>query len=110
MQTTTALDNSLLQQWLIERAEVSSIEENLRTKGFDPELVTGYVKEYKRIRYARRLYKGFLFLGAGAFIGFVSCILSLTNPIPSLYNFFLYGFISIAMALIFIGLYLVFEG
>jgi hypothetical protein len=45
----------------------------------------------------------------GAFTGFISCVLSLINPIPELYGIFLYGLTSLAIILALIGLYLLLE-
>jgi len=39
----------------------------------------------------------------------MSCVITLANPVPSLYNFVLYGCTSIAIITIVIGLYLVIE-
>ena len=39
----------------------------------------------------------------------ISCVLSLTNPVPELYYAILYGFTSAAILVIFIGLYFIFE-
>ena len=52
---------------------------------------------------------GFICLGIGAMTGFISCVLTLTNPVPELYNVILYGLTSVAVTIIFIGLYFVFE-
>jgi hypothetical protein len=48
-------------------------------------------------------------MGSGAFLGFLSCVLTLINPVPELYNLILYGLTSIAIIIIVLGLYLVFE-
>ena len=58
---------------------------------------------------AKKQFMGFVFMAVGAFLGFVSCVLSLINPIPELYNVILFGLISIAIIVIFIGMYCVFE-
>jgi len=58
---------------------------------------------------ARRQAKGFICMGIGAILGFISCVMTLVNPIPALYDIILYGLTSIAIIIIFIGLYLVFE-
>ncbi|KYP16304.1 hypothetical protein [Flavihumibacter sp. CACIAM 22H1] len=58
---------------------------------------------------AKRQFAGFLLMGIGAFIGFISCVLSLLNPIPELYNLILYGLTSVAIVVALIGLYLVLE-
>lgn len=52
---------------------------------------------------------GFTMLVAGAVLGFISCVLTLTNPVPSLYYWILYGVTSTAVLLISWGLYYVFE-
>jgi hypothetical protein len=58
---------------------------------------------------AIRQKRGFAFAGGGAVLGFISCVLSLTNPVPELYDVILYGLTSVAIILIFIGLYFIFE-
>jgi hypothetical protein len=63
----------------------------------------------KKMRYARRRWNGFLCMALGGFLGFVSCVLSLTNPFPELYYVILYGLTSIAILIVFWGFYLVFE-
>ena len=45
----------------------------------------------------------------GAFLGFASCLLSILNPVPDLYYHVLYGLTSIAIAVVFVGLYCIFE-
>ncbi len=52
---------------------------------------------------------GFLLLGIGAFVGFLSCVLTMLDFAPELRGFMLYGLTSLALVLIFIGLYFVFE-
>lgn len=56
-----------------------------------------------------RQRNGLKFLAIGAFVGFISCILSILNPVESIYHINLYVCPSIAVALIFYGLYLIFE-
>ncbi|MFZ7113883.1 MAG: hypothetical protein ACO1G9_00795 [Bacteroidota bacterium] len=58
---------------------------------------------------AIRQKRGFSFTATGAVLGFISCVLSLTNPVPELYYIILYGLTSIAILLIFVGLYFIFE-
>jgi hypothetical protein len=48
-------------------------------------------------------------MGLGAFLGFISCVLSLTNPIPELYNVILFGLTSVAILIIVVGMYFLFE-
>lgn len=57
----------------------------------------------------KKQFNGFFCMGLGAFLGFISCVLSLTNPIPELYNVILYGLTSIAILIIVVGMYFLFE-
>jgi hypothetical protein len=57
----------------------------------------------------KRQTNGFICMGVGAFLGFISCMLTVINPVPALYYYILYGLTSISITIIFIGLYLVFE-
>ena len=52
----------------------------------------------------------FVFLAVGAVMGFISCLLTIINPVPSLYGVILYGLTSVAIILIMMGLYYLFEG
>jgi hypothetical protein len=58
---------------------------------------------------AKRQFNGILLMVIGAFTGFISCVLSLINPIPEFYGIFLYGLTSLAITLALIGLYLLLE-
>jgi hypothetical protein len=109
MSYTASVSPALLQQWLAENHDTDTIREKLSVLGFNDEAITTHIKEYKKIRHAKRLVTGFICMGAGAFLGFVSCVLTIINPIPELYNWILYGLTSIAITIIFVGLYFVFE-
>lgn len=110
MSAITSFDESILQQWINEKLKPLDVEEKLIKFGFGQEEVARYTKEFKKLRYIKRQFKGFIVLGIGAFLGFVSCTLTLVNPIPSLYYYILYGLTSIALVFIFFGLYYIFEG
>ncbi|HRI40258.1 MAG: hypothetical protein KBA16_09495 [Bacteroidia bacterium] len=64
----------------------------------------------QRLKRAKQQNLGFILAGIGAVLGFISCVLTLWNPIPSIYDLVLYGLTSIAILVIFAGLYLIFEG
>lgn len=57
----------------------------------------------------KRGKKGLNCLLIGAFLGFISCVLSIINPVPDLYYHILYGLTSVAITVIFVGLYCIFE-
>jgi len=109
MSYTTTVHREWLQQWMADKREPHTIEEELRLLGLGAEHIEGHLSEYKKLRHSKRLTTGFIWLAIGAFLGFVSCVLSLTNPFPALYFWILYGLTSVAIALIFVGLYFIFE-
>jgi hypothetical protein len=103
------IDNALLRQWNLSSLEPRAIEAELSAKGMDAETINAYVDAYKKFKIARKQFVGFFCMGLGAFLGFVSCVLSLTNPIPELYNLILFGLTSVAILIIVIGMYFLFE-
>ncbi len=109
MSETTTIDHAKLQKWIHEHKEAEHIQEDLTKEGFDEETIELYLKEFKKQYYAGRQKIGFRFLLIGAFMGFVSCLLSITNPFPSLYEVILYGLTSLSICVIFVGLYYLFE-
>jgi hypothetical protein len=104
-----AIDPSVLQQWVSSKLDPSVVEEKLRTMGLDSESISTELKVYKRLCNAKKQFMGFAFMAVGAFLGFISCVLSIINPIPELYNLILFGLTSVAIIVIFIGMYCVFE-
>jgi thiol:disulfide interchange protein len=65
--------------------------------------------EAKRQLNAQKQFKGFIFMAVGAFIGFMSCVLTIAQVFPQWYSFILYGLTIIGITLAFIGLYFVLE-
>jgi hypothetical protein len=63
----------------------------------------------KKEIYAARQSKGVKLMIAGAILGFFSCVITMTNPIPELYGIILYGLTSLAICIICLGMYFVFE-
>ena len=109
MPDTPSVSRAILQQWIADKLDVQKIRENLQALGWDEDTVNAYLKEFKKVKYAKKQSRRFICLATGAFPGFVSCVLALTNPVPDLYNWFLYGLTSVAITIICIGLYSVFE-
>jgi hypothetical protein len=103
------VDKETFQQWIITKQKPEAIEKELRKKGFDIDTINANLKEYKRLHNAKRQFTGFICMGVGAFLGFISCVLAILNPVAELHNFFLYGLTSVAVIIVFIGLYFVFE-
>ena len=99
----------IIQQWVADNLDLQKVEKNLQALGYDEELINENLKEFKRAKFAKRQFSGFVYLGVGAFWGFLSCVLTLINPIPELYNWILFGLTSISILLICLGLYKLFE-
>lgn len=107
--TTTTIDPGTMQQWIAHKHDLETVRAQLTALGLDEATIAVHLKEFKRIKNTRKQFIGFICLGVGAFLGFISCVLSLTNPIPELFNIILYGLTSVAIAVICAGLYFVFE-
>lgn len=109
MTANITIDENTLQQWNNDNLAHEAVAELLQNKGFDTDTIATYVKAYKRLRNSKKQFNGFLFTGLGAFLGFLSCVLSIINPVPELYTVFLFGLTSVAILVICYGLYLIFE-
>ncbi len=109
MSYTFSVDASTIQQWLNAKLKPEAVEKELQEKGLDATDIETHLKTFKRLRNAKRQFTGFVCMGVGAFLGFVSCMLSVFNPIPELYNVILYGLTSVAILIICWGMYFVFE-
>ncbi len=110
MSTTATIDQATLQQWLTEKLDMQAVESRLQSLGLDAETIRQCLKDYRKCCIAKRQFTGFVFLAAGAVMGFISCLLTIINPVPSLYGVILYGLTSVAIILIMMGLYYLFEG
>jgi hypothetical protein len=107
--TLDPLSVAQMQQWIAENVAEQKVEEKLISMGYPEDVVAVRMIELKKQKLARRQASGFIWSGLGAFLGFVSCALTIINPIPEIYYWILYGLTSIAILIICRGLYLVFE-
>jgi hypothetical protein len=109
MPYSATVDNALLQQWHMSRLEPKAVEMELESRGVDRETITEYLDAYRKFKIEKKQFVGFFCMGLGAFLGFISCVLSLINPIPELYNVILFGLTSVAILIIVVGMYFLFE-
>lgn len=109
MEKVITIDDELVSKWIDAKLSPVDIQKQLEQQGFSEETIAMYVREYKKRRYAGRRFNGFICAAIGALLGFLSCLLSIFNPIPELFNIILFGLTSIAILIIFFGLYLLFE-
>lgn len=109
MSYTASFDTATIQQWVASKLEPQSAAAELLSKGFDETTIAAYLKEYRRIRNAKKQFNGFVCIAVGAVLGFISCVLTLANPFPELYNVILFGLTSVAILIICLGMYFLFE-
>ena len=102
-------DSTTIQQWVTSKLEPAAVEKELQARGLNEAAIATHLKAYRRLRNAKRQFNGFICMGLGAFLGFLSCILTVLNPVPELYNIILFGLTSVAILIICLGMYLVFE-
>ncbi|MEN9568956.1 MAG: hypothetical protein RL172_187 [Bacteroidota bacterium] len=106
---TNVIDATIIQQWIAGRMQPAAIREQLQQQGLDEASIDACLREYKKLRNAKRQTAGFFFTALGAVTGFISCLLTILNPFPDLYNVILFGLTSVAILLICYGLYCIFE-
>lgn len=109
MSSAISIDAVTIQQWLTAKLEPEAVEKELLERGLDEATISMHLKTFKRLRNAKRQVTGFICMGLGAFLGFISCMLTVFNPFPELYNVILYGLTSVAILVICLGMYFVFE-
>lgn len=109
MSTPTTVDKAVLRRWVEQKRTIDQFQQQMASMGYDASSIKDHLDVFKKLRYQKRRWNGFLCMGIGAFTGFISCLLSLSNPFPELYYVILYGMTSLAILIIFLGLYFVFE-
>jgi hypothetical protein len=109
MPETIAFDDNICRELLSSKLSAPSMEQALLKKGILAEHIADYLKEIKRIKNAKRRSTGFVCMAAGAFLGFLSCVLSITHAIPGMFEFIFYGLTTMAVCIVVLGLYYVFE-
>lgn len=109
MPYTVPVNTNSIEQGVINKPDLQTVKAELLSKGTDAESISSHNSEYKRLKNSKRQFTGFCCTGLGAFLGFISCILSILNPVPELYNLILFGLTSVAILIVFYGLYCLFE-
>lgn len=109
MGETLKIEKSKLNKWHLNNLSDEAIELELSNEGIPSDYILEYLKAYKKLRIEKRQSTAFLFLVCGAFIGFLSFLIAITNIAPEFHAINLYGVTSLAGIIIFIGLYFLFE-
>jgi len=89
--------------------ERKEILEELKNQQLSPEEITSVWENYSRYRIDHRNTMGWLWMGIGGFMGLVSCVLTMLEPMPAMRGVFMYGLTSVAVAIALYGCYLVME-
>lgn len=110
MSTTLALQPELLQQWMRERATPQTIRTYLQAQEADEKTIEAYLSEFKQKCSYARLCRGFICLAAGAFIGFLSFLLTFLEAVPAeWYAMSFFGLTTVGISVICLGLYYLLE-
>lgn len=107
--SSVQLNTTIIQQWIAEKLDAEGVKDKLASMGYDEETVSLHLNEFKKLRNGKRQFAGFVCLAAGSLLGFISCVLTVFNPVPELYNLILFGLTSVAILIIFLGLYYLLE-
>ena len=109
MPYTSTIPMEQLDSWLHEQKSLKFVKDQLELSGMPLELQNEMYQQYRKMRTAKRQWRGFVCLGIGAFLGFFSCFLTLIEAFPSLNSLILYGITGVGVCIIFNGLYNIFE-
>lgn len=108
----TEMDNDIelkIRTWVEKKFNISEVEAELKASGLDEETIEANLRAFKKQKNAGKHLNGIICVIVGAVLGFLSCLLAILNPIPELFNIFLYGVTPVAILILFAGLYLLFE-
>ena len=103
------LKPSYVQDWLASNFTPQDIEIELKKKGFEETAILEHIKEFKKEKNAKKQIRGFFLMGFGAFLGFLSCVLTLSQAFPQFYDAILYGLTFVGVSIVMYGMYIVFE-
>jgi multidrug transporter EmrE-like cation transporter len=107
MNSTSLIDQFKIQQWIVENRSLEYVENAL--KEMDIDTFEAYVEAFKKAKRSKRITTGFVIMVAGAFLGFIGFILTVTNIFPGMFYVTLFGFTTVSAVLVGWGLYLVLE-
>ena len=109
MSETFVIDENICRQVLSLKLKADAVAEELQKKGINPAHISEYQNKIKRIRNEKRRSTGFVCMAIGAFLGFLSCVLTISHTLPHMFDFIFYGLTTAAVCLVVLGLYYVFE-
>jgi hypothetical protein len=99
----------LFRRWQQLKPSKFQVLEELKNQGLSHEETLFVWEDYYRYRLERRNTLGWALMGAGGFLGLVSCVLTILDSIPAIRGFLMYGLTGMAVSIAFYGCYLVME-
>jgi hypothetical protein len=99
----------VINNWLSKHTTYENAENELKQKGLSNNFIKRYLQEFQKQKQAKRQNTGFILMGIGAFLGFISCVLTMIDAFPGLRDFFMYGLTTAGICTALYGLYMVFE-
>lgn len=109
MPAAVNIDETICEQLLSSNITPEAAKTALKSKGIDSENIDAYLEAIKRMRCAKRRSLGFICMCVGAFLGFLSCVLTITHALPGMFEFIFYGLTILAVCIVVYGMYCVFE-
>lgn len=100
---------SFFEDWEIRGLDKEIIVKELKKSNFSDLEVEDILNKFEKFKDNKRIRKGFLLMGIGSFLGFLSCVFTMLDIMPDFRHFILYGLTTIGVSIAFIGCYLVFE-
>jgi len=63
MPDTASVSAVTISQWIADKLDVQKIRENLQALGWDEDTVNAHLIEFKKSKYAKKQFRGFICLG-----------------------------------------------
>jgi hypothetical protein len=109
MENRSVVDELLIRKWIAESSGEEGLSVHLQSLGYSETHVRVHIEAYRALRAkGRRNTATACLLGGGA-LALSSCLMSIFNVIPGFTGVLLFGLTSVAIGVMFVGLYLLFE-
>lgn len=109
MSDKTSTYENLFLNWDQARVSEDQIQNQLINQGYFSDQIPEILKLYKKHKLDERTRKGFILMGIGSVLGFISCICTVYEILPEIREIILYGLTSIGITIALWGGYYVFE-
>lgn len=109
MSGENTMQAAFLDAWLEQNLSIEEAQNELKKHFSSEKEISVYLTSYKKKRQEKRSRKGLFFMILGAVLGFISCVLTLTDLFPDLREVIMVGLTSVAISIAVLGCYFVFE-